>query len=78
MHYRALPLASKAIEGLPKIQAKHDGVCKACAKGKNTKKTFPNSESKAKGILEIIHSDVCGPMSSNSLSGYAYYISFID
>ena len=45
---------------------------------KNTKKTFPSSESKEKGILEIIHSDVCGPMSSNSLSGYAYYVSCID
>ena len=41
VQYRALPIASKAIEGLPKIQAKHDGVCKGCAKGKNTKKTFP-------------------------------------
>ena len=47
-------------------------------KGKNTKKTFPSSESKAKGILEIIHSDVCSPMSSSSLSGYVYYVSFID
>ena len=37
VHYRALPIASKAVEGLPKIQAKHDGVCKGCAKGKNTK-----------------------------------------
>ena len=44
----------------------------------NTKKTFPRNESKAKGILEIIHSDVCGPMSSKSLSGYSYYVSFID
>ena len=51
---------------------------KGCAKGKNTKKTFPSSESKAKGILEIIHSNVCGPMSSRSLSGYVYYVSFID
>ena len=59
-------------------KSKHDVVCKGCVKGKNTKKTFPSSESKAKGILEIIHSDVCGPMSSNSLSGYAYYVSFID
>ena len=75
--YRALPLASKVVEGLPKIQAKH-GVCKGCAKGKNTKKTFPSSESKAKGILEIIHSDVCGLMSSSSLSGYVYYVSFIN
>ena len=33
----------------------------------------------AKGILEIVHSDVCGPMSSSSsLSGYVYYVSFID
>ena len=73
VHYRALPILSKVVEGLPEIQAKNDGVYKGCAKGKNTKKTFPSSKSKAKGILGIIHSDVCGPMSSNSLSGYAYY-----
>ena len=78
VHYRVLPLASRAVEVLPKIQEKHDGVCKGCAKGKNTKKTFPSRESKEKGILEIIHSDVCGPMSSCSLSGYVYYVSFID
>ena len=48
VHYRALHTASKVVEGLLEIQAKHDGVCKGCAKGKNTKKTFPCSESKAK------------------------------
>ena len=48
LHYRALPLARKVVEGIPEIQAKHEGVCKGCAKGKNTKKTFPSSESKAK------------------------------
>ena len=47
-------------------------------KENNRKKTFPSSEIKAKGILKIIHSDVCGPMSSISLSVYAYYVSFID
>ena len=78
MHYIALSLASKAVKGLPKIRTKHEGIYKGCAKGKNIKKTFPNSESKAKGILEVIHSDVCGPMSSSSLSGYVYYVSFID
>ena len=78
MHYRAVPFTSKAVEGLPKIQAKHDGVCKGCAEGKNTKKTFPSRERKEKGILEIIHSNVCGTMSSSSLSGYVYYVSFND
>ena len=78
VHYKALPLASKAVEGLLEIQANHDGVYKGCAKGKNTKKTFPSSESKEKGILEIIHSNVCVPMSLSSLRGYVYYVSFID
>ena len=48
VHYRALPLARKVAEGLPEIQAKHEGVCKGCAKGKNTKKTFPSSKRKEK------------------------------
>ena len=33
---------------------------------------------KAKGILDIVHSDVCGPMSYSSLSRYVHYASFID
>ena len=43
VHYRALPFVSKAVEGLPETQTKHDSVCKGCAKGKNTKNTFPSS-----------------------------------
>ena len=75
VHYRALSMASKAVSGLPEIHAKHEGICKGCAKGKNAKKKFPSNESKAKGILEILHSDVCGPMSSSLLSWYVYYVS---
>ena len=53
VHYRTLPLASKDVEGLLEMYTNHEGVCKGCVKGKNTTKTFPSSESKAKGILEI-------------------------
>ena len=42
------------------------------------KNTFLSTKSKAKGILDIVHSDVCGPMYSSSLSGYVYNISLID
>ena len=45
---------------------------------KNVKKTFPSSERKVNGILEIVHLEVCGPMSSSSLRGYVYFVSFID
>ena len=68
----------KEVSRLPEIHENHEGIFKGCAQGKNVKKTFPNSERKAKGILEIVHSDVCGAMSSSSLSGYVYYVSFID
>ena len=64
--------------GLPEIQIEHEGVCKGCAQGKNTKNSYPNSESKAKWILDIIYSDICGPMQTTSLSKYVYYASFID
>ena len=56
--------------GLLEIQINHEGVCKGCAQGKNTRNPYPNSDNKAKGILDIVHSDICGPMQTTSLSGY--------
>jgi hypothetical protein len=44
----------------------------------NIKNPFPKRENKEEGILELIHSDVCVPILSTSLSGYVYYMSFID
>jgi hypothetical protein len=55
----------------------HEGICKGCAEGKSVKIPFPSSESNAKGVLDIIHSDVNGPMSISSSNGYVYYVSFI-
>ena len=56
VHYRALSIVSKVVSGLPEIQTKHEGICKGCAQGKNVNKTFPSSESKEKGILDIFNS----------------------
>jgi transposase InsO family protein len=54
------------------------GVCKGCALGKNVKATFPSSETRSKGILHLIHSDVEGPMPVVSVKGASYYVTFID
>ena len=53
-------------------------VCQGCVLGKNMKKSFSSSHTRSKGILDLVHSDVCGPMSSPSLSGYLYYVLLID
>ena len=46
--------------------------------GKYTRAPFPSSESRATGILDLIHSDVSGCMSHPSLRGHEYYVLFID
>ena len=63
---------------MPKFPHEPSGICKGCALGKNTKKSFSKSNSRSKGILDMIHSDICGPMSSPSLSGCLYYVLFMD
>lgn len=42
------------------------------------KSLFPISDNKAKGILDIVHACVCGPMIVTFLNWYVYYVSFID
>jgi hypothetical protein len=76
--YKVLLSVSKMVTGLPEIQEKTNGMCKGCAQGKNMKHSFPNSYSKSKSVLDIVHSNVCGPMLETSLRGYVYYVSFID
>ena len=69
IHYKAFTIVIKVVIGLPGIQIDHEGVWKGCAQGKNTKNPYPNSDNKSKGILEIIHSDICGPTQTTSLRG---------
>jgi thiamine biosynthesis lipoprotein ApbE len=59
MNYKALLVLSKMVTDLPDMQVAHDGVCKGCTLGKNAKGSFPNSDNRSKGIIDIIHLDVC-------------------
>jgi len=78
LHFKALPGLQSMVSGMPHISSDKNEVCKGCLLGKNAKKTFPHSSSKSEEILELIHSDICGPMSSLSLNGFLYYVIFID
>lgn len=52
--------------------------CKTCAKGKLARLKFPKNGSRATDFLEIVHSDICGPMEIDSIGGSRYFITFID
>ena len=74
LNYRALPSLPDMVTGMPPIKLVHDGVCKGCTLGKNVKKPYSGSSRRSKGILDLIHSDLCGPMIAPSMSGCLYYV----
>jgi hypothetical protein len=52
--------------------------CEHCIYGKQNRVRFPFGATREKGILELIHSDVFGPVPVPSLGKFVYYVSFID
>jgi transposase InsO family protein len=78
LHHGALRILREIVTGVPDFSTEHQEVCKGCALGKYTKTAFPSSDSRVASILDLIHFDVCGPMSYVSLSEYGYYVTFID
>ncbi|KAJ0785458.1 putative RNA-directed DNA polymerase [Helianthus annuus] len=67
-----------SVLGLPKI-AKDENVCEGCISGKQARKTFSKKVTwQASRPLELVHSDICGPMRTESIGGCKYFITFID
>ena len=55
-----------------------DRNCDGCAMGKQHRQPFPKtSKSSTSKLLELIHSDVCGPMDVPSVGGSRYFVTFI-
>ncbi|PRQ16309.1 putative RNA-directed DNA polymerase [Rosa chinensis] len=53
-------------------------LCSDCQLGRRSKLPFVNSSCTTTAPLQIIHSDVWGPTSILSVSGFKYYVLFID
>src|SRR5664279_258896 len=53
-------------------------TCEPCLMGKMTRTPFSGSMERATDLLEIIHTDVCGPMSVSARGGYRYFVTFTD
>eukprot|EP00794_Sanderia_malayensis_P011553 gene11553-biopygen9222 len=53
--------------------------CESCAFGKQNRSPFPKKSShRCTQPLELIHSDVCGPMNEHSVGGSKYFVTFIE
>ena len=53
-------------------------TCEACLLGKMTKTPFTGFPERALDLLELIHIDVCGPISTTVRGEFQYFITFTD
>jgi transposase InsO family protein len=52
--------------------------CEGCVIGKHARDSFGKAKFRAKKPLELIHTDICGPITPISFGGRRYFITFID
>ncbi|XP_073152810.1 uncharacterized protein [Henckelia pumila] len=66
------------VMGLPQLVPSSQ-VCEDFVVSKQHRNQFPQGKSmRAKEVLEIVHSDICGPINPESNGGKRYLITFID
>ncbi|KAI3782170.1 hypothetical protein L2E82_12204 [Cichorium intybus] len=83
-HSRLGHISKKRIAQLQKdgvlesFDLRSDDVCESCLLGKMTKSPFKGSFERGEGLLDIIHTDVCGPFRSTTKDGTRFYVTFTD
>lgn len=67
------------VRGLPPCNFEKDHICDACTKGKQTRSSFKSKNCiSTSRPLELLHMDLCGPISIESLKGSKYILVIID
>ncbi|KAL1189088.1 Retrovirus-related Pol polyprotein from transposon TNT 1-94 [Cardamine amara subsp. amara] len=66
------------VQGAPNIVLEKE-ICRSCLLGKQTRKMFPQAATyRATKKLELVHGDLCGPISPNTNAGNRYVFVLID
>ena len=70
---------SDMVSSLPSCKAPEKHVCEGCILGKMQRASFPIDGSIiAERKLQLVHSDVCGPMRTQSFGNHLHFVTFID
>jgi hypothetical protein len=69
---------AKMVDGMSIRVRTSVGVCEACWEGKQHRQLSHQLATRATKPLELIHSDLCGPINPTMYSGTNYYLLFTD
>ena len=80
LNYQSLKdLYNKEMVDGMNLNSEFQEQCRTCMVSKIHRTTFPKqSERKSEEVLDLIHTDLCGPMNVESLGGSKYFLFFID
>lgn len=68
-----------SVQGINVKQVTELSFCEGCLAGKMHRKPFSTvGEIQSTRKLQMVHSDVCGPMHTESIGGAKYFVTFID
>jgi hypothetical protein len=66
------------VRGLPELD-QIEQLCEACLPGKHRRAPFPSQASRrASKSLELVHGDLCGPVSPATPSGNRYFLLLVN
>lgn len=72
-------IANNLIKGAKLLKCDNKYTCEPCVMGKMARSKFENvNEQKCKNVMDLIHTDICGPMQTTTPGGKKYFITFID
>ena len=60
------------VKGLPQFRNPNE-VCAHCISGQHSRTSFPSSAYRALSVLELIHMDICGPITPQTIGGKRYF-----
>ena len=70
-------ISKQLVKGLDASKTAKLSFCEGCIEGKMHRKSFkPVGEICSTEKLQLVHSDVCGPMSTESIGGKKYFVTF--
>lgn len=80
LNYHDLLSACKngAVRGIDLEKVDGHRECEVCIQGKMSRLPFPSESNHVTDKLEIVHTDLCGPMRISSNGGSNYFITFTD
>ena len=69
---------NEVVRDFPKIVKPLNSACRHCQHGKQTRASFKTKEHMTSHLLEMVHTDLCGPTRTKILQGEYYCMLLID